>query len=119
MEAWIPNPVDIENFLNPMDEVVEDDLDAIDDIVLSEFLPEVDEDEIMEEQAQVLHHEAIQALKTLCIYEEQQEQGETQLISALHRHERLLEARELEARELEARELEGRKQRDIRAFFGA
>ena len=43
------------------------------------------------------------------IYEEQQEQGETQLISAFYRHERLLEARKLE----------GKKQRDIRAFFGA
>ena len=64
-------PLDIKNFLNPIDKVVEDDLDTIDDVVLSEFLLEVDEDEIMEEQAQVFYHEAIQALKTLYIYEEQ------------------------------------------------
>ena len=107
MQTWVPNPMDIENFLNPIDEIVTDDLGTIDHVVLSGFLPEVDEDEIEIEEAQVLHDEAIQALKKLCLYEEQQDQGEAHLISALHKHERLVEARKVG----------GRKQSDIRDFF--
>ena len=84
-------------------------IDTIDDIVLSEFCDEVDEDEIEVIRPQVLYHEAIQALKTLQLYEEQQEQGETQLISALSKHERLIKARRIG----------GQKRRDIRSFFGA
>lgn len=63
--------MDIENFLNPVDELVQDSIDTIDDIVLSEFLEEVDEDNIVVEEPQIQYHEAIQALKTLQLYEEQ------------------------------------------------
>ncbi|KAJ5209981.1 hypothetical protein N7491_009792 [Penicillium cf. griseofulvum] len=101
--------MDIENFLNPVDEVIKDDLATIDDVVLSEFLPEVDEDEIEVQKPQIPYNEAIQALKTLCLYEEQQDQGETSLINALHKHERVLEARRIGEQ----------KQRDIRSYFGA
>jgi hypothetical protein len=109
MQNWVPNPMDIDNFLNPVDELVQDSVEAIDDVVLSEFLREVDEDEIVVEHPRVSHSEAIEALKTLRLYEEQQEQGETQLIGALHKHERLIEARKIG----------GQKQSDIRSFFGA
>lgn len=109
MRPWIPNPMDIEHFLNPIDELIQDSIHTIDDIVLSGFLGEVDEDDIVVEEPQVQYNEAIEALKTLRLYEEQQEQGETKLITALHRHERLVEARKI-----------GRqKQSDIRSFFVA
>ena len=52
-----------------------DSIDTINDIVLSRFSEEVDKDEIR--QPQVLYHEAIQALKPLQLYKEQQEKGET------------------------------------------
>ncbi|KAJ5162585.1 uncharacterized protein N7500_004415 [Penicillium coprophilum] len=100
--------MDIENFLNPVDKLVEDDLATIDDVVLNEFLPEVNEDEIEDQKARILYSEAIQALKTLCLYEEQQDQGETYLINALHKHERVLEVRRIGEQ----------KQRDIRSYFG-
>ena len=75
IQNWVLNPMDIEHFLNPVDKLVQDSIEAVDDIVLSGFLREVDKDKIVVEPPQVSHSEAIEALKTLRLYEEQQESG--------------------------------------------
>jgi glycyl-tRNA synthetase (class II) len=38
------DPMSLENFLNPMDEIVQDDQDTMDNIVLSQFQEEIDDD---------------------------------------------------------------------------
>jgi len=90
---------------------VRDDMETIDDIVLSQFIPEVDDDpeeSIMVETPLVSINDAISALERLRLYEEQQDQGDSQFISVLHKHERLMQARKLNTQ----------KQADIRSFFG-
>lgn len=49
IQNWVLNPMDIENFLNPVDKLIQDSIKAIDDIVLSDFVREVDKDEIVVE----------------------------------------------------------------------
>jgi predicted nuclease of restriction endonuclease-like (RecB) superfamily len=77
------DPMSIENFLNPVDEVVQDDIETIDNIVLSEFVSEIDDDdaEIIHESPIIQINDAIHALETLRLYEEQQDQGQTQLVN--------------------------------------
>jgi hypothetical protein len=103
------DPMSIENFLNPADEVVQDGIETIDNIVLSQFPGEIDDDddEIIHETPVVQINDAIHALETLRLYEEQQDQGETQLISSLYKHQRLMQDRRSKAQ----------KQRDIRGYF--
>jgi hypothetical protein len=109
LQEWVPNLMDIVNFLNPADELIHDELATVDEVVLSAFLPEVDEDEFIVEQPRISHHEAIQALDTLRLYEEQQDAGDAQFISTLNRHKRVIIARKKALQE----------QSDIRSFFGA
>ena len=52
---------------------------------------------------------AIEALSRLCLYEEQQEKGDCNLIQHLEKHERVLMARKME----------GQQQQDIRRYFGS
>lgn len=111
LRPHITNPMSIENFLNPMDEVVQDDLDTLDDIVLSQFSghPEFDDDsESMPEVPLIRIDEAIKALEMLLLYEQQQAEGDKAVISSLLKHERVIQARKSASRN----------QADIRRFFG-
>ncbi|KAJ5751479.1 mariner-Tc1 transposon family protein [Penicillium nucicola] len=107
------DPMSIENFLNPMDEVVQDGIETIDDIVLAQFARDDDDTdadadaETIPETPLVPINDAIRALETLRLYEEQQERGETQLITSLYKHQRIIQDRRLNAQ----------KQKDIRGYF--
>jgi hypothetical protein len=106
------DPMSIENFLNPMDEVVQDGIETIDDIVLAQFTREDDNDddadaETIPETPLVPINDAIHALETLLLYEEQQDRGETHLITSLYKHQRSIQDRRLNAQ----------KQKDIRGYF--
>ncbi len=55
----------------------------------------------------VRYSEAMKALQKLCLYEEQHENGDSEWISRINRHERLMRARGFQ----------GLKQSSIRGFF--
>lgn len=116
LKPLLPNPISIENFLNPMDEVVQDTIETMDDRVLSQF-PRANDDDGDDEDAEsmpkaplILIDEAIHALEMLCLYEEQQDQGDTEFILLLYRHHRVLQERR---RKL----LEAKKRKDIGSYF--
>ena len=95
---------------DPVDEIVQDGIETIDNVVLSQFPSEIDDDDdaqILRESPMVQVNDAIHALETLRLYEEQQDQGDTQLITSLYKHHRLMQDRRLKAQ----------KQRDIRGYF--
>lgn len=107
----IQNPMDIENFLNPAEEVVEDCPKDLEQHIIEQLEPEEPEDEeetiYMEEDPQITVTEALDMVKRLRLYEEQQDKGDTELIQQLNHYERRLGARRLEKQQ----------QQDIRAFF--
>jgi hypothetical protein len=98
-----------ECFLNPEDKIVQDGIETLDNIVLSQFEEEVDDDDIalLPDIPLVSINNTIKALETLYLYEEQQEEGSAQMISNLYRHKRVIQTRKLNTQ----------KQRDIRSFF--
>ncbi|KAJ5583768.1 jerky [Penicillium sp. DV-2018c] len=104
------DPMSLENFLDPLDEIVQDDLETMDSIVLCQFQKEIDDDVDIEipETPLIGMKEALRALETLSLYEQQQEEGDTQCIADLYRHKTLIEARIMGAE----------KQRDIEFFVG-
>ncbi|ODQ69189.1 hypothetical protein LIPSTDRAFT_76436 [Lipomyces starkeyi NRRL Y-11557] len=106
---YIGDVMDINNFLNPADETVQDDLEHIDEQILAQFGPEIEEesDEEIEVLPKISVGEAIEALYKLRLHEEQQHEGNQAFIKDLLKHERILNARKLG----------GQQQKDIRAYF--
>ncbi|KAJ9272841.1 hypothetical protein DTO212C5_1102 [Paecilomyces variotii] len=106
--------IDINQFLNPLDEKVDNDpnLEALDEQVLARFAgqPEVkaESDEEPEIYPKVSHLEAQQLLYRLRLYEEQQTPGDNMLIQALNRHEKTILRRKFYGE---------RQQQDIRSYF--
>lgn len=102
--------MDVNTFLNPVDEKVEDSIEKIDEDILARYGPEIDaeSDEEYEELPRISFNEALDALKNLRLHEEQQDDGDQGLIQALDRHERALAFRK------SSRMTQG----DIRSFFG-
>ncbi|KAJ5111402.1 mariner-Tc1 transposon family protein [Penicillium argentinense] len=105
----IRDPMDIDDFINPNDEVVQDNIHEIDDLILSQFQPEIEqeEDEIIQELPSISIKEAIDALERLRLYEEQQPRGSSSFLRELYKHERVVKGRKLANQE----------QRDIRSYF--
>ena len=86
----------IQNFLNPADEVVDDtDEDPINSITKvydrQERVEETDEE--VEEIPKIQTPEALKALQYLRLYEEQQEDGDSEVIKRLSRYEREIKER--------------------------
>jgi hypothetical protein len=101
--------MDIDTFLNPAEEAVQDTPDDIDSQVLAQYGPELDDDSKgeLEILPQIPLEEALEALRTLHLYEEQQAEGVPTLIYKLDKHERVLWGRKLSLQT----------QRDIQSYF--
>lgn len=101
--------MDIHNFLNPEDEVVEDAEEEVEEMILARFAPEVEAelDEEVEAVPKMSVEQALKGLADLRIYEEQQEGGKPECISFLNRQERLMKERKANKQQ----------QQDIRVFF--
>ncbi|KUL82153.1 hypothetical protein ZTR_11074 [Talaromyces verruculosus] len=103
--------MDINQFLNPADEQVNDTMVDIDDIVLSQFdLPQIeepDEDVIDEPIPLITSQEAVQSLRILRLYEEQRDQADNSFIRVLSRYEN----------QLTKEKVTTQRQTDIRRFF--
>ena len=109
LPARIKDPMDVANFVNPADEIVQDNLEELDDLILSQFRPEEehDDDQVVEELPHISHKEALDALEKLRLYEEQQADGDAQLILELYRLESVIKRRTFV----------GLEQTDIRNYF--
>ncbi|EFW22587.1 predicted protein [Coccidioides posadasii str. Silveira] len=107
----IQNLMNIQHFLNPADEVVEDSPEAIEQHVIVLLDPadesEEDEDLATEMLPLITPLEALDLVKRLQLYEEQQDQGDQQLIQQLNSYESKIAARRLQTQQ----------QQDIRAYF--
>ena len=102
--------MDINQFLNPADEQVDDDLMSIDDAILCQFSQEnedQEEDDNGHVLPQILAPEALESLYKLQLHEEQQVEANQDLIQLLRRHERVLLGRKQERQQ----------QVDIRHYF--
>jgi DDE superfamily endonuclease/Tc5 transposase DNA-binding domain/Fission yeast centromere protein N-terminal domain len=89
----ISNLMSTESFLNPPDEVVEDDPEEIEEQILEMFQPEEEEeeDEATEELVSpVSIKEAMAALEVLTLYEEQADGGDGDFLTRLEKQRRLL-----------------------------
>lgn len=97
----IQEAMDINQFLNPVEEQVHDNLMGIDDAVLCQFPSiEDEEQEKDDDYLQVLPQmpaiEALEGLYKLQLHEEQQIEANQDLIQLLQRHERVLLGRKQE-----------------------
>lgn len=88
----ITNPMAIENFLNPEEEVVKDTDEDIIQSIIEEFTPQPDHesDEEVEVIPKVSFTTALHCLTTLRVYEEQQGDAELPLLKSLNEHENLI-----------------------------
>lgn len=105
----IQDLMDIDTFLNPAEEAVQDTPEDIESQILAQYGPELDDDseEELEILPQISLDQALEALRTLRLYEEQQAEGVPSLIYELDKHERILWGRKLSLQT----------QRDIRSYF--
>ena len=106
----IQQAMDINQFLNPADEQVNDSLIGIDDAVLSQFSLEdegQEEDDDWHILPQITASEALESLYKLQLYEEQRVDANRGLIQLLRHHERVLLGRKQEKQQ----------QADIRCCF--
>ncbi|OJJ88102.1 uncharacterized protein ASPGLDRAFT_43224 [Aspergillus glaucus CBS 516.65] len=105
----IQDLMDIHAFLNPKEESVQNSLDDVDNQILAQFMPEIEEDsdEEIEILPKVSAEEAFAAIQKLRLYEEQQMEGNPAFIREMERHERVIWRRKLDLQN----------QRDIRSYF--
>src|SRR5215469_621506 len=103
--------MDIQDFLNPAEEAVFDDPKDLDEHIIALFEPASDDSDTGEVEVipKIPISEALEALKKLRIYQEQQEDGNIGLIRELNREERAILVRKAEVS----------KQQDIRGFFSS
>jgi hypothetical protein len=112
----IREAMDIQQFLNPSDEEIADDPNSIDNQILAQFqgpqdaevVEEEDIDQAIEVQPLIAAHDALAALRTLRLYQEQQEKDNSGLIRQLNRLEI----------DIQGQEIRNRRQVDIRGYFG-
>ncbi|KAL1989720.1 hypothetical protein VTN49DRAFT_6917 [Thermomyces lanuginosus] len=109
LSARIKDPMDVASFVHPADEIVQDNLEELDDLILSQFRPEEeqDDDQVVDDLAHISHKEALDALEKLRLYEEQQVDGDAQLILELYRLESVIKRRTFA----------GLEQTDMRNYF--
>jgi len=88
---------DINQFLNPEDENIEDLLEELDALVLAKYRPDIEAGSHKEEEIlpQIRHGESIVALQKLCLYAEQQDNSLQGHLQALNLEERGAKARQL------------------------
>ena len=107
----IQDVMDINTFLNPVEEIIQDTPEDIDSQILAQYGPELEDDIQEEEELEVLPKisldEAIAALQKLHLYEEQQEKGSSAFIHELDKHQNVLWGRKLALQS----------QRDIQSYF--
>ena len=101
----------IQRLLEPVEEEV-DNLEEDEDIeaqIIAQFepRPEFEDGEVLEELPLITAAQALQALYTLRLYEEQSKQGLLEWIQQLNKHEKVIRRRQFESL----------KQRDISSFF--
>ena len=103
--------MDIKTFLNPIEEAVEDTPFDIESQVLTQYMPEAEEDS--EEELDILPkvsiEEAIAIIQRLCLYEEQQLEGSPGFIHELEKHEHVIWCWKLDLQS----------QQDIRSYFSS
>lgn len=93
----IKSAMNIAQFLNPVEEIVDDFGDDVIDVIVDiygigeERVYETDEENVSEPR--IKNHEVLQLLKRLQLYEEQQKDGDGVLITRLNRYEREIRAR--------------------------
>lgn len=88
----------IDQFLNPISEVVEDEENDLINVIADAYSTgekayESDEDDVA--QPKISINEAIQALRTLQLYEEQQDQGDQDFLICIKKHEKLITSRRI------------------------
>ena len=97
----IQDVISIERCLNPAEEIIEDDDDDILDTIVDAYaegqIEESDEDEIV--KPTVKYSEAIQALRVLRTFYEQQEDGDIDLIQRLNTSEQVMLNGEINTRQ--------------------
>jgi hypothetical protein len=85
------NLIDIQFFLNPSDETIEDDLEHFNEQIIAQFEPKLEE---LDKEDKILpsipNSEALEALYKLRLYEEQQEDGDTAWIRDFNRYEQVI-----------------------------
>ena len=105
----IENPMDIQHFLNPEEEIVTDSSESIDLQILAQFQAPDDEEE--EEDPEVMPKvssaSALEAVQLLQLYQEQQEEGDIKLIHTLNKLRM----------EIQGGIAQNRQQGDIRSYF--
>lgn len=105
----IENPMDIQHFLNPEEEIVTDSSESIDLQILAQFQAPDDEEE--EEDPEVMPKvssaSALEAVQLLQLYQEQQEEGDIKLIHTLNKLRM----------EIQGGIAQNRQQGDIRSHF--
>jgi len=108
-ESYIRDIMDIQQFMDPVDEIIENSFEELDAQILAKFGPDTedDSDEEVEILPRITHIEALDALNKLRLYEEQQDEG---LIS-------LLQSLALGESNIRKRQVEARSQMDIRNYF--
>ena len=84
--------MDINIFLNPVKEAIQDTSNDINSQILAQYGPELDNNSEgeLEVLPQILLNKALEALRKLHLYKEQQEEGVSTLICKLDKHEHIL-----------------------------
>lgn len=100
----------IAQFLNPQEEKVDNDVEVVVDEIVKAYSTgdrthETDEEDVI--IPKVGYTEAMQALHKLRLYEEQNANGDSELITRINRHERVMRARGIQ----------GLKESSIRGFL--
>ena len=103
--------MDINAFLNPVEETVQNTLEDVDHQILAQYMPDNEMDADSEEELEILPQvsidEAIAAIQRLRLYEEQQVIANMDLLQVLKHHEKLLLQKQTESQRVS----------DARAFF--
>jgi hypothetical protein len=107
----IKKAMDINKFLNPADEEVNNSLLDLDEMILSQYAidqhDEEEDDDSAEPLPQISPADALESLYKLRLYKEQQVDADKALINAFMRYERVILKRKVQSQ----------RQGDIRMFF--
>ena len=102
--------INTDNFINPIEKIVENELEDIIKHIAAQFGPEQDESNEEDiKQPKIKVSETIAALQQLQLYEEQQDEGDTGLLHLLTKYEQRIKDRRIRERQ----------QIPITAFFNA
>ncbi|PGG95734.1 hypothetical protein AJ79_09907 [Helicocarpus griseus UAMH5409] len=105
LSSCIHEAMNIHQFLNSVDEAVENSIESIDEQVLAQFDPEIEaeSDEKIEKLSRISSDKTLDVIKLLCLYKEQQNDDSREFIQSLDKQEHTVNLRRLQ----------NQKQRDI------